>query len=266
MVNNASIAAAAALMLCLPGVGFAQDLPEVETSEVVGLSCDLSDLSAELRLICDDLAGSISAVMAAPVEVGKVKRRALKPVPGGRAIKAELTTGGLADKRDLRDPFAVDPDRSVGVVVRSASLPVNLTTTMVQPGSPTADPVLNWEMKAERGLTANQSGMFLGGAAAGGYQHDSNWNNFSAFAGVREVVKAADNVRFGSEITPRLYVDGATLEPSLTLEPKLTTSSDFERVGGTDLKATLSADLSYSMPMEGDASTYAGFRLALSPR
>jgi hypothetical protein len=228
--------------------------------------CDGPDIAADLREVCDGLAASMAEVMATPAATAATWTIAPKPSLARRKVKAELTTFGLTDTRDTRDPFSVAPDKGVGVRVVPVDTPLQFSTQMVRPGDPAGDPRLNWELKAERGQAATASGLFMGGAASGTYEHETASSHYSAFAGVREVFEPVQNVKLGSEITPRLSMAGDTYETSMSLEPKLTTSTEFDRVGGTSLKAALTGNLGYNLPMEGEGAAYAGFRLALSPR
>jgi hypothetical protein len=248
----------------------AQDLVQDATdpSEFAAISCDTPDLAADLREVCDGMADSIAEVMARPAATASTAKWRVAPKPSlaRRAIKAELTTFGLTDTRDTRDPFSVAPDKGVGVRLVPMGTPLEFSTQMVRPGDPAGDPRLNWELKAERGQAATASGVFVGGAAAGAYEHNAASSSYSAFAGVREVYQPTGSVTLGSEITPRLSVAGDTYATSASLEPKLTASSEFDRIGRTGLKGTVAADLGYTLPVQGDGAAYAGFRLALTPR
>ena len=152
----------------------------------------------------------------------------------------------------------------MGVRVRGADTPVQLSTEMVQPGS-SADTDLNWELKAER--TSENSGLFFGGTTGGTFNPAGASENMSGFAGLRGVMKPDDNTQFGAEIAPRIGVsDFNAPQGSLALEPKVSAKSDLGRLGTSDFVGSVSADAAYSLPIEGDPSAWGGFRLSVKPK
>jgi hypothetical protein len=241
----------------------AQDVSDI--SEPPTMSCDDKGITSELQQLCDGIEQSYRDALSAPPEVTGTIRSAPLPSLVRRPINSELIGGGFDYHPDRTNPFASAPDRSVGVRVKGADSPVQLSTEMVQPGDPEAQSRLNWELKAERGASAVQSGMFVGGAAAGTYERRGGGENVSAFAGVRGVTQPYDGVRFGSELAPRVSVtDDATA--SMSFEPKLSTSAEFGRIGTSDFRGSINADVGYQLPVGGDPSLYSGFRLSITPR
>jgi hypothetical protein len=254
---------AAALILSAPA--FAQeDEPAAEPE----FNCDQEDLPAELAQLCLGLANGYRDALSRPAEFSGAGRPEIKPSLARRPVTQELIGRGLSSTSpDLsRDPFAGPEDRGVGVRMRADGSPVQFSTEMVQPGM-AGDTTLNWELKAEH--APETSGMFFGASTGGTYDPESaggSRENISGFAGLRGIVRPADNVRLGAEVAPRLGSDFATRESSLALEPRLSASSDFDRLGTSDFMGSLNADAAYSMPVDGQPSAWGGLRFTVRPK
>jgi hypothetical protein len=256
----------AAALVALAAPAFAQGTaPEPE------LSCDKKSLPAELAQLCAGLADSFRDAMSRAAATGKDApktsgRPALKPSPTKPLISHEITARGVAPTvTSNKSPFVPPEDRGVGVRLKSNEAPVQVFTEMVQPSSD-AETIMNWELKAEN-APADTSGLFYGAATGGTYNPGGTTENVSGFAGLRGVVKPADNVQLGAEIAPRAGIANLeTPEGSVVLEPKLTAKSNLGQLGDSDFVGSLNADAAYSMPLEGDPSAWAGFRFTVKPK
>ena len=242
------VAAWAAIALASISTGRAQDVIDPEPSEIPAVDCDENRVSPELRQVCKGIGDSVREVMSRPYE-GRASASA--PIRSLRSFRrplsTELTAYGLSEQPDRRFPLAPAPDRGVGVRVKAAERRSRSRPRWWSPATRPPIPSLNWELKAESGATAVQSGAYLGGAAAGAYQPTGASENVSVFAGVRQIVRPwRQHHRSGSEITPRLSVADASAA-SLAIEPRLTTSTEFERIGNTNFQASLNADLGYNL-------------------
>ncbi|MGQ4272884.1 hypothetical protein [Terrihabitans sp. B22-R8] len=229
------------------------------------MSCDAPDLADELRHVCDGLADSLHEVMAGRVGIPVLKAHSPRKAAMAAPFSSALIANGMNDKRDQRDPFSVDPDRAVGVRINASSLPLQFSTQMVQPGDPGAADRLNWELRTVQGAADGMSGTFMTAAANGNYESHGGSESVSAAAGVRRYVQPVRGVRVGSEIAPSLSISDEAVT-SMAIAPKIITSASFDQVADTNLSATLSANVTYNLPAEGDPSTQAGFRLTFRPR
>jgi hypothetical protein len=228
--------------------------------------CGQKDMPEELAQLCTSFDGVWRDTMSRPVDPSGSGRPQLKSPVGRPALTHEFTGRGLAPtlSNPIRNPFDGPGDRGVGLRVRTSDTPFQLSTEMVQPGS-SAETILNWELKAERG--ADASGLFYGAATAGTYTADGMVENISGYAGLRGIAHPADNFQLGAEITPRATLpEFDANDGSVTLEPKFTASSDFGRLGTSDFTGSLNADAVYSIPVDGDPSARGGVRFTIKPR
>ncbi|MDX6805376.1 hypothetical protein [Terrihabitans rhizophilus] len=256
------LAAWTALSL-LAGVPARAENPNLDVQpEPQAISCDEADFSADLREVCDSLAENLSAVMQAPSGAFTFARVKPKPLTRREQVRTTVIASGLDAKRDLLNPFEGAPDKAVGVQVVGTTLPLELSTQVIQPGDPSSGDRLAWELKANpfRG----REGIFVSGTAAGNYDSAGGQETVTARAGYRSSVQILDNVRIGSEIAPQLNWTEAAA--TAAVEPKLTTSASFDRLGDTGLSATLSGDVGYNLPAEGEPSAHGALRLTFRQR
>ena len=228
--------------------------------------CGQNSLPEELAQLCGSFDGGWRDTMSRPVESSGNGLRQLKSPIGRPALTHEFTGRGLAPavSNPIRNPFDGPGDRGVGFRIRTSESPFQLSTEMVQPGS-SAETILNWELKAERG--ADASGLFYGAAAVGTYNADGVAENISGYAGLRGIARPVDNFQLGAEIAPRATLpEFDASDGSLALEPKFTAKSDFGRLGTSDFTGSLNADAVYSMPVDGDPSARGGVRFTIKPR
>jgi hypothetical protein len=255
---------ATACLISAPVLAEPGDFPD----EIVAISCDEPHLPQDLSEVCDGLAESLADVMSRRDGSGPVAERLRAPLPSlaRRPYTSNLTAGGLVDERDKLNPFEQPADRALGVQVNATQMPLSFRTEVVQPGDPEGLERLNWEVRTTPGATADQSGVFGAAAAGGSYdEHGGESRHINASAGWRRVVKPADGVRVVSEIAPNVNSDGETIT-SFAVVPRLATSAQFNEIGDTNLIGTLSADLGYTLPNEGEPSAHGGFRLTIRPK
>ncbi|BCJ91110.1 hypothetical protein IZ6_18450 [Terrihabitans soli] len=276
-MHSSRLIAAAMLMLAAPALAQEANFEALEGLEVEAaapepeFNCDQKDVPGELALLCLGLdVGGYQDAMSRPAEITGKGRPDIKPSLARRPITEEITGRGLAaaPADPLRkDPFAGPEDRGIGMRVRADGTPVQFSTEMVQPGM-AGDTVMNWELKAE--TSPQQSGLFYGGAAAGTYNPESPGGmseTLSGFAGLRSVMKPADNVQIGAEIAPRFGMpDYSVQQGSLAFEPKLSARSDLGRLGTSDFVGSINADAGYSVPVNGDPAAWGGMRLTVKPK
>jgi hypothetical protein len=239
---------------------------EAEPAAEPEFNCDQKDLPAEIAQLCLGLGDGYRDAMSRPVEISGPGRPVLGSSSAFRPLIPEVTGRGLAPTAidRSRSPFDGPEDRGVGVLVRGADTPVQLSTEMVQPGS-SADTDLNWELKAEH--ASENSDLFFGGTTGGTFNPAGASENISGFAGLRSVMKPADNTQFGAEIAPRIGVsDFNAPQGSFAIEPKFTAKSDLGRLGTSDFVGSVSADAAYSLPIQGDPSAWGGFRFTVKPQ
>lgn len=228
--------------------------------------CEQNDLPEELAQLCTTFDGVWRDTMSRPVESSGSGRRQLKSPIGPPALTHEFTGRGLAPSisSPIRNPFDGPGDRGIGIRVRTSDSPFQFSTEMVQPGSG-AETILNWELKAERGIDA--SGLFYGAATAGTYNSEGAAENISGYAGLRGIARPADHFQLSAEIAPRATLpEFDASEGSLALEPKLTAKSDFGRLGTSDFTGSLNADAVYSLPVHGDPAARGRLRFTIKPR
>jgi hypothetical protein len=250
------------LTACAPAHG--QEDPAAATSEPQAISCDEADLPADLREVCDNLAENLSAVMEAPSGQFSVVRRAPRPLVGDPRLRTTMIASGLDAKRDLLNPFEGAADKAVGVQLVGTSLPLELSTQVIQPGDPAAGDRLAWELKARpfRG----REGLFVLGGASGSYDAAGGSETLTAAAGIRRSVEPLKNLRIGSEIAPQVTWSEAAAAVTANVEPKLTTTATFDDLGDTGLTATLNGDIAYNLPAEGEPSARGTLRLTFRQR